>query len=77
MLENEAAYKKVSQERENVHRMMKTTFDPNQIARQREAENFMQAQNKKRGLSVDGILKNQWINERSISNEGKNLITPP
>lgn len=38
MMENEAAYKKFNQERENVHRIMRTTFEPNMLKQKRDAE---------------------------------------
>ena len=43
MMENEAAYKKVSQERENVHRLMKTTFDPAKLRMKQEAEKLIES----------------------------------
>lgn len=43
MMENEAAYKKFNQERENVHRLMRTTFEPNMLKQKRDAERLLQS----------------------------------
>jgi hypothetical protein len=52
MLENEAAYKKVNEEREHVNRLLKTTFDPEAARKKAEAGKILEGLNKKY-LSVD------------------------
>jgi len=58
MMENEAAYKKASQERENTHRIMKTTFDPSNLKRRHEVERLMDSQDLQRHKSINAISSN-------------------
>lgn len=42
MLENEAAYKKVNDERVKVDKLLKTSFDPSVARKKREAEKLLE-----------------------------------
>lgn len=64
MMENEAAYKKFNQERENVHRLMRTTFEPNILKQKRDAERLLQSQDMKRYTSLEGVIRNSWEGEK-------------
>jgi hypothetical protein len=62
MMENEAAYRKASHERESVHRLMKTTFDPSTLKRRHEAEKMVHSiemQNVKSAESVSPLFEGQ------------------
>lgn len=56
MLENEAAYKKCTKERENVHRIMKHTYDPSQIKKRQYVENLLTTNPIKRHQSYEAIV---------------------